>query len=294
MRMMTMMIMRMTNFYSGTSTNCTAAQIVTRNKDDDDDDDNNNTKPRRWHASNSGNNNNTNNNTDAKAAHQRGNDEEEEDDDMPPLDDDMPDQDDKPDEDDKPDNDKPDNDKKEPLDDDDKPLDRDNDRTLGWHAWTDPAYGINRAMESTDGANQPRPMEEPTEDGINRWNPSKESTNGTFRRHQPTESTDGINRRNQQKHEDAATTLQWTNPGRMPVMWMTDAETMIPSATGTLDRKTSQASPRTKCLYNNQATTTDKRNLADDTVVDGNRWNQQMESKMNRTIAEMDDNHNLT
>jgi hypothetical protein len=41
--------------------------------------------------------------------------------------------------------------------------------------------------------------------------------------------------------------------------------------------------------------TQDTRSLAADTVVDGNRWNQQMDqSKTNRTIADMDDDHNLT
>jgi hypothetical protein len=42
------------------------------------------------------------------------------------------------------------------------------------------------------------------------------------------------------------------------MMWMTDEETMIPSATGTLDRKTSQeASPTDHCLYNNHQKTLD-------------------------------------
>jgi hypothetical protein len=46
---------------------------------------------------------------------------------------------------------------------------------------------------------------------------------------------------------DGATNKQ---EGRMTMMWMT-AKEMIPSATGTLDRKTSQASPKA-CLYTNQ------------------------------------------
>jgi hypothetical protein len=54
--------------------------------------------------------------------------------------------------------------------------------------------------------------------------------------------------------EDAATTLQWKNiQGRMTMMWMMEA-IMMPSATGTLDRKTSQASPAA-CLYKQEQTT---------------------------------------
>jgi hypothetical protein len=85
-----------------------------------------------------------------------------------------------------------------------------------------------------------------TDDGIIRWHHQyqrpMESRHGINRWNQPMESTDGINRTATKGHN---------KQGRMTMMGTAG----IPSATGTLDRKTSQASPKA-CLYNQRQTLT--------------------------------------
>jgi hypothetical protein len=149
-----------------------------------------------------------------------------------------------------------------------------------------------------------RTAEDEPADGINwGWNQHKRNNKATAQQRwkPPMEQMDGYN---QKIHLTTAvrmttpTTTQWgqpmeaidgSNQWRKPLrasvndgsktQWrmtmMGIRETMIPPATATPDRKTSQASPTT-CLYGQQKTLDDF--LAHNTLVDGNTWNQLMES----------------
>jgi hypothetical protein len=110
-----------------------------------------------------------------------------------------------------------------------------------------------RNKEDDDDKAMMQPMDEPMKTAGTRTdnitsNNTKASTTGGLN---TTSATAGP------AHEEDDGDDRWKNnqEGRMKMMWMTE-QPMIPSATGTLDRKTSQASIPT-CLYNNHQKTQD-------------------------------------
>jgi hypothetical protein len=96
-----------------------------------------------------------------------------------------------------------------------------------------------------------------------------------------------------QREMTTRTTNGTNKQGRMTTMGMTERDQH--TACDWYTRQKNQPSLNNSMPLQQQHPTQDTRSLADDTLVDGNRWNQpRMESTMNRTIADMDDDHNLT
>jgi hypothetical protein len=217
MKMMKMMLM--TIFYAGIGTKCTEHQIIVkRNKDRNDDDDDGNLSA----TGNSGGNN-TNTNTTSN-------------------------------------NNK--NNKSQPEDRSMMTMRREAITPVARLDQPDLLPTMMGMMAMADGHNQRKPRL----DGINQWSQPKESTDGEINRSwnrtmEPT--APGSERTTPRRRQMVATDRRnaWlqqqmeTTTGRMTMMWMTEEETKVLSATGTLDRKTSQASPKA-CLYNTQHKTT--------------------------------------
>jgi hypothetical protein len=108
------------------------------------------------------------------------------------------------------------------------------------------------STDEDDEDNEDQPPMESTDGGINRWlttTPTPTATNitNTTNTRAPKVSTPVVPRLD--RHETRTTTGRTdgsNKQGRMTTMGMTET---IPPATGTLDRKTSQASQKA-CLYN--------------------------------------------